>query len=235
MKTTETQARRFQPKSASSSYAAERGKEIAEGTHYQMRTEFHSDCQSIFALLKPWLLCWVEHSEDEDKDSYVDSDGRFWSNQNWRMDADIRFVTRPDAPSLNELRWLISTIVDHHVAAESLNYEPKYTGERMHYAHFAKVATQPCAKVIQESIATLDESRKRYENSIGIGKETIERLQAHLGNEEPYKRRVAAKQAKMLMENLPNLPPTMSQKSLERMLYDGMVFDKTGAHVMLET
>ncbi len=47
------------------------------------------------------------------------------------MDREIRFEVSTSAPHIEHLRWLLSSIIDMHVAAESLNYEEFYTEARM--------------------------------------------------------------------------------------------------------
>lgn len=133
--------------------------EQAAGTKYGLRTECRFDCTLIIAILRIWLVSWKESSGYQHDDSYVDVNGFIWSSQNWGLDTDVQFIIKPDGPSLNEIRGLLSELIDCHVAAESVNFLDKYTGERMDYEELERVAVLPNKKMIVATIEKLKDFR----------------------------------------------------------------------------
>lgn len=133
--------------------------EQAAGTKYGLRTECRFDCLLIIAMLRTWLLSWKESSGYQHDDSYVDVNGVIWSSQNWALDADVQFIVSSDGPSLNEIRWLLNELVDCHVAAESVDFLERYTGERMRHEEFEKTAVLPNKKMILMAIKKLEDYR----------------------------------------------------------------------------
>ena len=90
---------------------------------YAMRTECSADSIVIKAALASWVTMWREDS------IFVPSaDG-----VSWRLpDMDVAFSLQATAPGLNKLRWLIDSLMDCHVAAQTLMLNDAYTGERLY-------------------------------------------------------------------------------------------------------
>jgi hypothetical protein len=213
----------------------QRANEKAMGTHFQMRTEFRGDCVQILALLKPWLVSWMESSGGQTDDSYTDSNGKIWSSLNWGMDTDVQFILRVGSPHLNEIRWLISTIVDCHVAAQTVEHASNYTDERIDPDVFAELAALPPADVIQLALESVLEIQDCHESRGETSARTAERLKAHLGDSEPYMRRVARGQAQALLEHVFDDGYPLNQLQLAALIYEDMTFDSNGAHIHLRT
>lgn len=212
-------------------YAEKRAKRLARGKKYGLRTEFRRDCMLIMAVLSPWLLSWKEASGWAQDDSHVDPDGKVWSSQSWSLDTDVQFVIAAHGPKLNELQWLIGAIVDCHVAAETVAHLEAFTGERLHYDELAEIATPPSPGMLKKAIKTLKEAQGTYALFSEFHQETIEKCRAALGDEEPYKRRIAKRNAEGLAQCLGELQ--MDAGTLEEVLYANMTFDKSGAHINL--
>lgn len=214
-------------------YADKRAKRLASGKKYGLRTEFRRDCMLIMATLSPWLISWREASGWAQDDSHVDPDGRVWSSQSWCSDTDVQFVIAAHGPKLNELQWLISAIVDCHVAAETVSPLEAFTGERLHYDELAEIATPPSPGMLKKAIKALKDTQDTYALFSEFHQETIDKCRAAMGDEEPYKRRIAKRNAEGLARCLG--APDVDAKTLEKVLYANMTFDKSGAHVNLPT
>lgn len=208
-------------------------KKMARGAKYGLRTEFRRDCMLIMATLSPWLLSWKEASGWARDDSHLDADGRVWSGHSWSSDTDVQLVVAAHGPTLNELRWLISAIVDCHVAAETIAPLDSFTGERLHYDELAELATPPSAGMLKKAIKALRDTQDTYALFSDFHQETIDKCRAAMGDEEAYKRRIAKRNAEVIAQRLG--APGMGAESLEKVLYANMNFDKSGAHVNLAT
>jgi hypothetical protein len=88
---------------------------------YKMRAECEGDAELIQAQLAPWLSHWdLKHL------TFTKSDG-----VSLRLpDVEIEFGINADGPSKGEMKWLIDSLTDCHVAAESLDGAAEYTGQR---------------------------------------------------------------------------------------------------------
>jgi hypothetical protein len=90
-----------------------------------MRCEFMQDALLLRLVLTPYVVRW------SDSQWFMPEDSEDVSPRVCGMDREIRFEVSTSAPHIEHLRWLLSSIVDMHVAAESLNYEEFYTEGRM--------------------------------------------------------------------------------------------------------
>ena len=224
---------RAQAEVGANAYAVKRASRLARGKKYGLRTEFHRDCTLIMALLSPWLLSWKEASGWVPDDSHVDHDGRIWSSNSWSGDTDVQFVMAAHGPKLNELQWLIGAIVDCHVAAETVALLEAFTGERLDHEELAKIVMPPNPGMLKKAIKALREQQKTYAMFSDFHQETIEKCNAAMGDEEPYKRRVAKRCAEGLSGYLGEME--MDSETLEKLFYNYTTFDKSGAHISLPT
>jgi len=87
------------------------------------RTEFLRDTFIVRLLMAPHAVQW----KDADGGGFL-SDGPGVVHG---MDSDFEVVLSESAPCLDHLRWMVNQVPDLHVAAESLQYEAKYTGDRL--------------------------------------------------------------------------------------------------------
>ena len=78
---------------------------------YAMRTECYSDSVIIRATLGRWVTMW-----GDDNVVYIKEDGTSWTEP----DMHVAFSLNSSAPKLNMLRWLIDSLTDCHIAAQSL-------------------------------------------------------------------------------------------------------------------
>ena len=224
---------RAQTEVGANAYAVKRASRLARGKKYGLRTEFHRDCTLIMALLSPWLLSWKEAPGWVQDDSHVDPDGKIWSSNNWSSDTDVQFAIAAQGPKLNELQWLIGSIVDCHVAAETVAPLEAFTGERLDHEELAKIVTPPSTSMLNKAIQALKEQQKTYAMFTDFHQETIEKCNAAMGDEEPYKRRIAKRSAKGLSGCFGEVE--MDAEALERVLFAHITFDKSGAHISLPT
>jgi hypothetical protein len=139
---------------------------------------------------------------------------------------------RAGSPSLNEIRWLINSITDCHVAAQTVELIETYTGERMHYELFDETAVRPSKEIILASMESMTELQSIFEHRGERARETFEQLQAHVGNPEPYMREAAMQQAKYFIEN-GMVGGNIDSLTLAGILYKNMTFDSNGVHVSL--
>lgn len=211
-------------------YQQKLDQERSKGTRYGLRTEYRGDCESIFIVLKPWLLSWKEASGWELDDSHVDSHGRHWASKNWGVDTDVEFILKEKGPILNEIRWLINTIVDRHVPAQTVALLVDFTGERIDHDVLDEIAIPPSNEIVEAAIQSIEEQKECLEIRADACQETIERLNAQLGDEEPYKRRVAKRTAEFLMESFIENTEKVDPIKLAEVIYQKMTFDKSGAH-----
>ena len=90
---------------------------------YKFRCEFKHDANLIKESLSFWITSWVETplmlriSENEVYASPVD--------------LEVVFELTDDSPDLEKIKSLIGTIIDCHVAEETIQLESNYTGERV--------------------------------------------------------------------------------------------------------
>ena len=107
---------------------------------YAMRTECSADSIVIKAALASWVTMWRE-----DSIFLPNADG-----VSWRLpDLDVVFSLQAAAPGLNQLRWLIDSLMDCHVAAQTLMLRDAYTGERL-YDELDELLERPSNVALEE-------------------------------------------------------------------------------------
>lgn len=149
----------------------------AAGTKYQMRTKCRFDCESIRAILGPWLVSWKETSGYKYDDSHVDANGVIWASMNWGADTDVQFIVREDSPTLNEIRWFMGKLTDCHVAAESLNTLEQYTGARIDYDLLESLKTRPSLAMISKAMRSLSKRKQLCEISAAVADDARDALE----------------------------------------------------------
>lgn len=92
--------------------------------HLRMRCEFIGDVMLARALLCPYVVRW--------------SDANPPGRSDW-MDHEADFEIVDEDISLDELRWLLNQATDMHVAAQTLSYAERYTGERMNHDYLDRI------------------------------------------------------------------------------------------------
>lgn len=114
----------------------------------KLRCEYLSDALLLRLALAPWVLTWREVELDAPVDPEAGARPKMTG-----MDRSIEFEVTDKAPTLDHLRWLLSKVTDMHVAAESLNYAERYTGERIPYDMVERMT--PPEDVVEEMTTRL--------------------------------------------------------------------------------
>lgn len=143
---------------------------------YAMRAECQPDCVQIRAVLGVWLSMWRE-----DSCYATGADG-----SPYRLpDVDIVFSMVPDAPSIEEVRWLVDCLVDCHVPAETLTLAHEYTGERV-YLDAEGMMRRPSDTVIKTARECAKRTRVCLRADFGRIDEAVEWLSAELSHENEH-------------------------------------------------
>jgi hypothetical protein len=163
-------------------------KDRAAPVQYAMRTEFVADCHLLRAMLMPWVCDWAEaQAQLPLKDGTLE----------YVTDVDVVFSVVPKGPHLGEIRWLLNCIVDCHVAAESVARVDEYTGERVGHDELKRLMCRPPEDVITRA---RDSMKACYQDETR-NLETVERLNAEMGDEAAYLKRLRAHYAKFWREH----------------------------------
>jgi len=132
-------------------------------TAYKFRAECAADVQAVRAVLLPWAIEWSERRTNLD----------FEGARHVMPDVDVEFTVDDDAPTLNEMIWLLDAIDNCHVASQTLAIAELYTGEREIRETFEAPAKRPSASVLQQVKAAV----RTRQNVLGIELERV--LQLH--------------------------------------------------------
>lgn len=149
----------------------------SEPAQYAMRTECHADSVIIRAVLGRWVAMWREDSV-----LFTATDGRVLSEP----DMDVAFSLKPGAPNINVLRWLIDSLSDCHIAAQSLMPAGKYTGDRMDYKKLDRLKERPTVAVFQEALLGARRTKACLRNTFRYMDSAAKRFDAELGDVEPH-------------------------------------------------
>lgn len=120
---------------------------------YKMRADCQSDADLIRACLAPWLERW------QVSECHLEHEGKPF----WIPDVVIEFTIAAEGPTKGELKWLINSIDDCHVAAESLDGAAEYTGKRYYLEDSDCVVTAPEPKKLKEVVKNLERYREYLE------------------------------------------------------------------------
>ena len=139
---------------------------------YAMRAECQLDCLQMRAVLGIWVAMWRE-----DRCYIEGSDGVPLA----LPDVDVVFSMTADAPSIEEIRWLLDCLVDCHVAAESLCAFSDYTGERADHLEMLDLMRRPSNEVISEARGCIRRTKTCLRNDFGRLNDAAGRLESELG------------------------------------------------------
>ena len=148
----------------------------SSAAQYAMRAECQADCVQMRALLGVWVTMWRE-----DRCELEGADGKTYCIP----DVDIAFSLSADAPSLNEVRWLLDKLVDCHVGAQSVNHAAQYTGDRC-YDDLDQLMQKPSDDTIRQARECARRTRAGLRADFARIDDAIERLDAELDC-EPHK------------------------------------------------
>lgn len=109
-------------------------------TVYKFRAECAADAQAVRAVLLPWVVEWSERRAN------LDFEGTRYA----MPDVDVEFTVTDNAPTLNEMIWLMDAIDNCHVASQTLAVAELYTGERDMRKTFESPAQRPSDVVLQQ-------------------------------------------------------------------------------------
>jgi len=132
-------------------------------TAYKFRAECAADVQAVRAVLLPWAIEWSERQTNLD----------FEGARHVMPDVDVEFTVGDDAPTLNEMIWLLDAIDNCHVPSQTLAITELYTGEREIRETFEALAKRPSASVLQQVKAAV----RTRQNVLGVELERV--LQLH--------------------------------------------------------
>lgn len=134
----------------------------------RMRFEFQTDVVVARVALAPYVCRWT----DVDSEAL---DGFGASRQaTTLLGHDVEFELTDLSFTLDELRWMLNQIPDMHVAAQSLNYEHLYTGERLSYTYLQRMqpSDETVVKMAQMSVRVA-EFLKSVSNRVECMKDTL--------------------------------------------------------------
>jgi hypothetical protein len=158
------------PRSLNSANTEEDATHCSSPAQYAMRAECQADCVQMRALLGVWVTMWRE-----DRCEVEGADGKPYRIP----DVDIAFSLSADAPSLNEVRWLLDKLIDCHVAAQSVNHATQYTGERC-YDALDDLMQQPSDDTIRHARDSARRTKAGLRADFTRLDDAIERLDAEL-------------------------------------------------------
>lgn len=220
-------------KQTTMTYAEQRKRDLELGTRYGLRVEFTGDCEPIMALLRPWILSWHESPGWLTDESYVDTNGKYWSSRTGICDTDVKFTLKSGAPALNEIRWFIHTITDCHVAAQTVAHIDEYTGERMDYQLLESTIVRPNKKFIKSALISMARNIEYFHGRIKLFESVEEVLEAHMRNPEAYMRKEALRTAQSMIDNKV-FTDEINVQSLADVFYKNMTFNVSGAHISMQ-
>jgi len=155
---------------------------------YALRVEREADCVAIRAVLAPWLVSWREdHAALPDLDRCSE----------WLLERNVLFSLRSDGPRLEEVRWLIDTIVDCHVASQSLSKAARYTGKRLPYDKMDDHMHRPTDDVIKTARDSARSTQSFLADQFNRCEEAAEMFDAELGYDAPYAKRLQQRYAQV--------------------------------------
>lgn len=121
---------------------------------YKMRAECLSDADLIRPYLAPWLKHWQVF------ECHLPGDD---GTPLWIPDVEVEFTIRAEGPSKGQLKWLVNSIDDCHVAAESLDGATEYTGRRHDLDDADCIVAAPSPELMNQSLQNLGRYREYLE------------------------------------------------------------------------
>ncbi len=130
----------------------------SEDRTFRFRVEFEKDIVPLTALIK-WA---VEEG---------------WQSKEGGADTEVKVTLRQGTLNIHELRWLFDTIVDCHVAVQTLALAHEYTGERSYEEADTMGATPPKGDALKNALEGLNDLRDYYQSWVGHLEEANERME----------------------------------------------------------
>lgn len=152
-----------------------------QSREYKLRAECQSDAELIRSHLAPWVERWQMNECHEPR-----GDGTTY----WTPDVEVEFTISAAGPSKGELKWLINSITDCDIAAESLDGAAEYTGDRYPLDASDCIVRQPPVQTLQESRRTLRRYREYLEQQMDRASQALafQDMTLILAGASPYAR-----------------------------------------------
>ena len=113
---------------------------------------------------------------------FTQADGTSWVVP----DMDIVFSLKSEAPNLNELRWLVDSLIDCHVAAQTLMPAKEYTGDRIPYDELALLVERPCDAHLEKARSCSRRTKAGLRRTFFYMDYAAMKFDAETGNVEPF-------------------------------------------------
>lgn len=109
------------------------------------RAECPADAEAIRSLMLPWTLSLEAHVQP------LEHEGTTYR----AVDTEVKLIMRPDAPTVPELRHIWDAIPNAHIAADTLQSEHAYTGEREPRCPWTGDVQRPSKDVLNQALESV--------------------------------------------------------------------------------
>jgi hypothetical protein len=132
------------------------------------RAECPADAEAIRSVMSRWTL-GVQTNEQP-----LEHEGTTYRG----IDTEVKLVLRADAPSVPELRHIWDAIPNAHIAADTLQSGPAYTGEREPRCPWTGDVRRPSKEVLNEALESVVRRQQVLEAELVRMQQTYRELRA---------------------------------------------------------
>lgn len=132
------------------------------------RAECPSDVEAIRSVMYRWTLGFQTEAQP------LEHEGASYRG----TDTEVKLTLRPDAPSVSELRHIWDAIPNAHIAADTLQPEQGYTGEREPRYPWTGDVRRPSKKVLSEALECVVRRQEVLEAELVRMQQTYRELRA---------------------------------------------------------
>ena len=130
-----------------------------DGVTYRARVECQLDATLVHAMLSPWLESWSQPPAPTGDDEFVGGP----------LGCELEFRLSSGGPDHAELLWLLDSLPNGHVAADTLALSGSYTGVRRLHDAFDAPAKRPDTQMFDAACQALG----RYEQAMKVEAERV--------------------------------------------------------------
>jgi hypothetical protein len=141
------------------------------------RAECPSDVEAIRSVMYRWTLGFQTGAQP------LEHEGATYRSS----DTEVKLTLRPDAPSVPELRHIWDAIPNAHIAADTLQPEQAYTGEREPRCRWTGDVRRPSKKVLSEALECVVRRQEVLEAELERMRQTYRDLRAMHDLSEKWK------------------------------------------------
>jgi hypothetical protein len=153
-----------------------------QGRHLALCLDYRWQSRLLHAMVKPWVMLFVETSGQVVDDSFSEYKSEFetviWASHVWSSETIVQLILRLDGPTTSEVRWMLSQVADFQFGVKTLQSHSQFNGGEVDPASLKETTRRPPETILKQSKESVRKFVKDRKLELDIAMEGIARFDA---------------------------------------------------------